>query len=79
VVQGNRYRLKLPTIAVRQSETDRGRVAVTIPEGEIVEIIETPEAAEGMVMVQWNGRGCAVFREDLSERDERVASARLPF
>jgi hypothetical protein len=78
---GQRYRIKTPTIALAPGDMAGRKVAITIPEGGIVEITEGPIDGSRSLRVRWEGKECEMFTQDLHERGEAVKSAgdRLPF
>ena len=77
--RGIRYRLRVSTIAIAQAKAGAQQVAVVIPPDSLVEVVETAPAHEGMIPVQWDGKPCLIFKEDLTARGERLEDARLPF
>jgi hypothetical protein len=63
------YKLRTATIGV---ENDNGkRVALTVPEDAVLEII-SEYLADGMVDVLWNDRRISMFAVDIEERGEPV-------
>jgi hypothetical protein len=78
---GQRYRIKSQTIALASDEGVGRRVAITIPEGGIVEITDGPNDGSDSLHVRWEGKECQMFTRDLRERSEEMKSAgdRLPF
>ena len=68
---GHRYRITAPTIAVTIDKALGHDVAITIPEGGIVEITDAMEAS-GFLHVRWEGKECEMFTQDLQERGELV-------
>jgi hypothetical protein len=72
---GQRYRIKTPTIAVAPDGVTGRRVAITIPEGGIVEVTHLPTDGTRSLHVRWEGKECEMFTQDLQERGELVKSA----
>jgi hypothetical protein len=71
MLAGKRYRLTSDTLAI-ESVNER-RIAVTVPTGEIVEVIRGPRADDTpMVDVRWNGKVLVIFAEDLQRRGEDI-------
>ena len=71
MLAGKRYRLTSDTLAI-ESVNER-RIAVTVPTGEIVEVIHGPLADDTrMVDVRWNGKVLIIFAEDLQRRGEDI-------
>jgi len=70
---GTRFRLSTSTLTV--GSTPRGRVAVTIPAGEIVKVAAEPHAEDCMVNVLYNGRLLSMFVVDLESRGEELPEA----
>jgi len=72
MTRGTRYCLKTATVAVAPEEAEGHKVAITIPAGGIVEVLRTCADGERLLMVQWEGKLCEMFTEDLRERGEVV-------
>lgn len=69
-----RYSVKNPIAAIRY-RPDGGLLHLTIPAGAVLcETLQDARTLLGMVGVQWDGRYFAVYRRDLMERAERVAT-----
>jgi hypothetical protein len=67
---GHRFRIGSPTIAVM---TDGGRrIATIIPEGDIVEVTDSPTRVGGLIHVRWKGETVEMFVQDLRERGQQV-------
>jgi hypothetical protein len=71
MLAGKRYRLTSDTLAI-ESVNER-RIAVTVPTGEIVEVIRGSRPDDTrMVDVKWNGKVLVIFAEDLQRRGENI-------
>jgi hypothetical protein len=77
IKSGQRYRIKTPTIALTLDEAVGHEVAITIPEGAIIEITERTDGSRSL-HVRCEGKGCRMFTQDLRERGEVVKSAGDP-
>jgi hypothetical protein len=78
MLTGKRYRLNAATLAIDSSGNKR--TAITIMEGEIIEVLKGPRPDDTrMVDVKWNGKELVIFVQDLYDRGEyiggRTASA----
>lgn len=80
MTHGKRYRIRTATIALAPDAKGR-KVAITIPEGAIVRIVDVPVEGSQSLNVEWEGKTCELFTQDLRDRGEEVSSAgeRLPF
>ncbi len=63
-----RYRLTKPTLGI-VAET---HLAVTVPEGAILEIATAPQVVDRTVEVRWKGKTMIMFIRDLTERTAKV-------
>jgi hypothetical protein len=71
MLSGKRYRLTAGTLAI-ESGGER-RIAVTIPQGEIIEVIRGPRPDDTrMVDIRWNGKELVMFAEDILDRGEFI-------
>lgn len=71
MLTGRRFRLKVDTLAIDSS--GKKRIAVTIPSGEIIDVIRGPRLDDQrMVDVRWDGRALVMFAEDVEGRGEYV-------
>ena len=74
MLSGKRLRLNGPTIAIARDE--RGcDVAVIVPAGAIVRLMDDVSDTHRFVLVDWGGRVCQMFSVDLRERGTVVARA----
>jgi hypothetical protein len=73
MLTGKRYRLTAATLAI-DSSGDK-RIAVTIMEGEIIEVTRGPRPDDTrMVDIEWNGKALVMFLADVHDRSEYVGS-----
>jgi hypothetical protein len=71
MLTGKRYRLNAATLAIESSGNKR--TAITIMEGEIVEVIRGPRPDDTrMVDIKWNGKELVMFVQDLYDRGEYI-------
>jgi hypothetical protein len=71
MLTGKRFRLTWDTLAIES--VDEKRIAVTVPTGEIVEVIRGPRPDDTrMVDVKWNGKVLVMFAEDIEGRGQHV-------
>ena len=71
MLSGKRYRLNAPTLAIDSS--GERRMAITIPEGETIEVIRGPRPDDmRMVDVEWNGKELVMFLADVQDRGEYI-------
>ena len=71
MLAGKRFRLTWDTLAIES--VDEKRIAVTVPAGEIVDVIRGPRPDDTrMVDVRWNGIVLVMFAEDIEGRGECV-------
>ena len=71
MLSGKRYRLVSPILAI-ESRGDK-RIAFTVPEGEIIEVIRGPRPDDvRMVDIKWNGKELVMFVEDIHDRGEYI-------
>ena len=70
---GGRYRLTKSTMGIAVTT----RLATTIPEDSILEIVTPPLPHHRTVQVVWQGNPMRVFIEDLADRAKRI-DPRLP-
>jgi hypothetical protein len=75
MLRGKRYRLRIPTIAVRRDESDGRKIACVIPERTTVEIVEEPDPKTHMLMVAWDDKLAQMFVVDLRERGQEMRAA----
>ena len=61
-----KFKLDKTTLAI--GDVNGKRVAVTIPAGDIVELIADPDPGNKMVDVLWEGRTVAMYATDLKWR-----------
>jgi hypothetical protein len=74
MLSGKRVRLQAPTVAIARDE--RGcDVAVLVPAGGIVRLMDDVSDENRLVLVDWGGRVCQMFSVDLRERGLVVARA----
>jgi len=74
MLSGKRLRLRAHTIAIARD--DRGcDVAVIVPAGAIVRLMDDVTDSNRFVLVDWGGRVCQMFSVDLHERGIVVARA----
>lgn len=57
MIPGKRYRLTRPTLSIDLKTA----WSILIPEGEIVEVLDTRPTDQRMVNVAWNGRRVMMF------------------
>jgi hypothetical protein len=71
MLTGKRYRLNAATLAIDSSGNKR--TAITIMEGEIIEVLKGPRPDDTrMVDVKWNGKELVIFVQDLYDRGEYI-------
>jgi hypothetical protein len=71
MLTGKRYRLSAATLAIESSGNKR--TAITIKEGEIVEVIRGPRPDDTrMVDIKWNGKELVMFVQDLYDRGQNI-------
>ena len=71
MLTGKRFRLKADILAIES--TDEGRLAVTVPAEQIIEVLRGPRPDDKrMVDVRWNGRGLVMFAEDVQGRGQEI-------
>ena len=59
---------------------DRDRkLAIMVSPGSIIKIVDGAVKPNGLVLIERDGKNCEMFLQDLEERGELVASARVPF
>jgi hypothetical protein len=68
-----RFRMKIPTLAI--TTQDGANIAVMIPKGAEVEVIDGPLNGNRLVDVRWDGKTVMVFTNDIRDRGERVTGA----
>ena len=69
MLTGKRYRLTAATLAI--DSTGEKRIAVTIMEDEIIEVIRGPRPDDTrMVDIRWNGKELVMFLQDVYDRGE---------
>ena len=72
-MRGQLYRLNTPTLAVVACADDpEHKVPVTIPQGSVVEIVETDLNGNRLVDARWEGKLVMMFTTDLRARGELV-------
>lgn len=68
---GKRFHLKSEILCIE--ETECGRVAVTIPAGEVLMVLNGPRPDDRrMVEIEWGERKLVTFVDDLRRRGEEV-------
>ena len=67
---GQRFRLKIPTLAIMAQ--DHAKIPVMIPKGAEVEVIDGPLNGNRLVDVRWDGKTVMVFTNDIRDRGERL-------
>jgi hypothetical protein len=73
MLTGKRYRLSAATLAIDSS--GEKRIAVTIMEGEIIEVTRGPRPDDNrMVDIEWNGKSLVMFLADVYDRGEYIGS-----
>jgi hypothetical protein len=73
MLSGKQYRLNAATLAI-DSSGDR-RIAITIPEGETIEVLRGPSPNDmRMVDIEWNGKELVVFLADVHDHGEYIGS-----
>jgi hypothetical protein len=76
MLAGKRFRLKSETVAI-ETHGDK-RIAITIPSGEVVEVIRDPLPTDArMVGIRWNGRPLVMFTEDVEGHGEEIKARRV--
>jgi hypothetical protein len=71
MLTGKRYRLSAATLAIESSGNKR--TAITIMEGEIIEVVKGPRPDDTrMVDIKWNGKDLVIFVQDLYDRGEYI-------
>ena len=71
MLTGKRYRLNAATLAIESSGNKR--TAITIMEGEIIEVIRGPRPDDTrMVDIKWNGEELVMFVQDVFDRGEYI-------
>jgi len=71
MLTGKRYRLNAATLGIESSGNKR--TAITIMEGEIIEVIRGPRSDDTrMVDVKWNDKVLVMFVQDLYDRGEYI-------
>jgi hypothetical protein len=75
MLTGKRFRLTWDTLAIES--VDEKRIAITVPMGEIVEVIRGPRPDDTrMIEVRWNGKVLVMFAEDVEGRGSSSAEER---
>ena len=69
-MDGVRYRLKTPTLAVMRQ--DGRQLPLTIPQGGIVSVIGPTYDDRQIVDVEWEGKKLLMFAVDLRDRGEPI-------
>jgi hypothetical protein len=64
------YKLRSTTIAVHRTATRP--VAVYIPSGTVLKVINGAADADGFVQAEWDGESVQIFAVDLRERGEII-------
>jgi hypothetical protein len=78
---GKRYRIKIATMVLAPDAQGR-KLAITIPEGGIVQLVDGPVEGSRSLKVRWEGQTCEMFTQDLRDRGEDTNGGfggRLPF
>ncbi len=76
MLTGKRYRLSSATLAIESSGNKR--TAITVMEGEIIEVIRGPRPDDTrMVDIKWNGKELVMFLQDLYDRVNTSVVERL--
>jgi len=70
MLTGKRFRLERDTLAVEHA--DGKRCAVTIPVGEIIEVVAGPDHEHGFVSVLWGRRKVEMFAVDVDVRGTEI-------
>jgi len=71
MLTGKRYGLNAATLAIESGGNKR--TAITIKEGEIVEVIRGPRLDDTrMVDIKWNGKELVMFVQDLYDRGQYI-------
>jgi hypothetical protein len=73
---GQRFRLKSPTLAIMTQ--DGANIAVMIPKGAEVEVIDGPLNGNRLVEIRWECKTVMVFTNDIRDRGERITEALDP-
>jgi hypothetical protein len=69
-MRGQRYRMKTPTLAI--TANDDQNTPITIPRGDVVEVVDGPLDGDRLLDVQWDGKTVMMFTTDIRERGERL-------
>ena len=67
---GKRYRLNTPALAIINHEGQRFRM--TIPLGDVIQVLNGPLDEEWLLDVEWKGKALTIFANDLREHGELV-------
>ena len=72
-MRGQHYRLKTPTLAILACADDpEHKIPMTIPQGGVVEVVETDLNGNRLVDVRWEDKLGMMFTTDLRTRGELV-------
>jgi len=78
MLSGKRFKISRETIAI-ETQADGRRVAIHVPQGEIVKVISGPRPDDKrMVDILWDGRTLVIFADDIQLRGEEVKAAEKP-
>ncbi|HEV3196887.1 MAG TPA: hypothetical protein VGZ73_03245 [Bryobacteraceae bacterium] len=73
---GQRYRITTSTVAIMSAEGHS--IAVTIPTGGIVEVVDGAIDGDRLTGVRSEGRSVVMFTRDLLERGEELVGETIP-
>jgi hypothetical protein len=69
-MRGYAFRLKIPTLAVL---IEHGlQIAVTVPAGSIIELVDRPLDGDQLIDVQWGAKTVMMFTTDIRNRGEKA-------
>ena len=70
-MQGQRFKIKTPTVAVERPGDET--TLLQVPIDAAITILGEPTEGNGLIRVDWNGRIVMMFTRDLFERGEQIA------
>lgn len=71
-MRGERYRFKTPILGI-YTDSDQHKIPITMPQGAVVEVLETDINGNRLVDVIWEGKVVMMFTIDLRNRCDKVA------
>jgi hypothetical protein len=70
LLPGDRFRLKLDTLAIDSS--GEKRITLTVPAGAIIKVIRSPQSNTGLCEVRWSGKKLWMFDQDILRRGREI-------